>query len=99
MQCLARVLLALGAATAWARRLLRPPQVNPEEYERVRCDLCNGTGIWIGLREHSLSEPKPVGFYEGDHCPKCCGEGWLRSSAPDREGEGPSLGTRRAHVG
>ncbi len=82
MRVVARILLALGATIAWIRRLLSRPQVNPEEYERVRCDLCNGTGIWIGLREHSLSEPNPVGFYAGDHCPKCCGEGWLTVKRP-----------------
>jgi hypothetical protein len=62
---------------AWIDRLLARLQSNPEEYEQTRCDLCGGTGIWIGLRPHDVSEPKPVGFYRGDHCPRCHGKGWL----------------------
>ncbi len=63
--------------TAWFDRLLHRQTRNPEEYERVRCDLCSGTGIWLGLQPHNATEPNPVHFYRGDHCPRCHGDGWL----------------------
>jgi hypothetical protein len=62
---------------AWIDRLLHRRQINPEEYEQRRCDLSEGTGIWIGLRPHGLSGPKPVDNYIGGHCPRCRGKGWI----------------------
>ena len=52
------------------RRLLRK-DINPEEYERVRCDLCRGTGLPI------VNGRPTAGWLVPRHCGRCHGKGWL----------------------
>jgi hypothetical protein len=68
---------------SWLDRLLRRSSpLNPEEYERVRCDLCDGTGRSIAFK---LGQ----GF-SGDGlrcvCGRCHGKGWLMARRDDGEG-------------
>jgi hypothetical protein len=49
----------------------RDPSPNPEEYKRVRCDLCNGTG---GARTFVTHDEA---VYPGNYCSRCHGQGWL----------------------
>jgi hypothetical protein len=68
----------------WLRKLVgRGPQLNPEEYERVRCDRCHGTGRaqqFGGGWDTSCEIP----------CGKCHGKGWLMvRRQPDEPHETP----------
>jgi hypothetical protein len=59
---------------SWLSRLFgHKSDVNPEEYERERCDICQGTGVKIS---------GPSGGVDDQHvmthkCWKCRGKGWL----------------------
>lgn len=56
---------------SWLRNLFGT-EINPEEYERVRCDLCNGTGLAMG------PDGRPsLGYKVPRHCGRCGGKGWL----------------------
>jgi DnaJ-class molecular chaperone len=57
----------------WLRKLLGREQVNPEEYEQVRCDVCGGEGMtMLGSPVH------PADQHTTSHqCWKCGGKGRL----------------------
>jgi DnaJ-class molecular chaperone len=56
---------------SWLSRLFgRESDVNPEGYERVRCDICHGTGARI-------SGPVDDQHVMTHKCWKCHGKGWL----------------------
>jgi DnaJ-class molecular chaperone len=57
---------------AWLARLLGREQLNPEEYERARCDECDGKGVLL-----SLSHGTYEGHVETRTCWKCHGKGYL----------------------
>jgi DnaJ-class molecular chaperone len=62
----------------WRRLLRRGPEPNPETQERVRCELCDGTGIEHVDGKMLMLGAKPV------RCPNCRGAGWLTmEKAPD----------------
>ena len=66
----------LGISLLWTQRRQEKArraagQYHPEEYERVPCDLCNGTGGGRGL----LTPEEAI--YPGNRCPRCHGQGWL----------------------
>ena len=68
---------ALGAYWLWSQRRQERAgwaavQDHPEEYERVPCDPCKGTGFARGL-----AGPGPERSYLANRCPVCHGEGWL----------------------
>ena len=68
---------ALGAYWLWAQRRQERAgwaavQDHPEEYERVPCGPCKGTGFARGL-----AGPGPERSYLANRCPVCHGEGWL----------------------
>jgi DnaJ-class molecular chaperone len=48
----------------------RRPPLSPEEYERVRCDVCQGKGMTQKLGAFGTS-----GSFHA--CWKCHGKGWL----------------------
>ena len=63
------------------RRLFGKEPINPEEYERVRCELCGGSGV-----RAASTMPRPLvrSFDSGvayrprvRKCGKCHGKGWL----------------------
>ena len=67
----------------WLRKALgRTPPLNPEEYERVRCDLCLGTGLMIERTTPDGSRPVQIKA-PMRHCKKCNGTGYLLVKKPD----------------
>jgi len=59
---------------SWLSRLFgRKPGVNPEEYERVRCDICHGTGVKISGPSSGVDDQHVMTH----RCWKCHGKGWL----------------------
>jgi hypothetical protein len=67
----------------WLRKALgMAPQLNPEEYERMRCDLCHGTGLMVERTTPDGSRPTqfkaPL-----RHCGHCHGKGYLLVKRPD----------------
>jgi len=67
------------------------PQMNPEEYERVRCELCHGSGHFWQVPDAN-GRPGPI--LRGN-CPDCHGKGWLMvakdpAESRDTPGEHPS---------
>ena len=70
------VVPVLGIRLLWAQRREETArttavQDHPEEYERVPCDLCKGTGSASDLLAPDESR------YLGTRCPICYGVGWL----------------------
>jgi hypothetical protein len=58
---------------SWLGRLLgRDPQLNPEQYERVRCDRCDGRG-----HPPLPYRPGDVTYNMRVPCGKCDGKGWV----------------------
>lgn len=66
----------------WLRGLFGLERLNPEDWERVRCDACRGTG---GIRTRGANV---------HWCWKCHGKGWLMVR---RAAEVPN-GTPTAHA-
>jgi hypothetical protein len=52
--------LTYAVRMGWLVRLFGRESFNPETQERVRCEACHGTGLWI--QRHNASTPNPVGF-------------------------------------
>jgi hypothetical protein len=67
----------------WLRKLLGRKQVNPEEYERVTCDVCDGTGRLLLSRK--ARDFTPTGNFRNLHCPVCHGRGWRPVRKPDEQ--------------
>jgi DnaJ-class molecular chaperone len=62
---------------SWLDRLLGRELLNPEEYERVRCELCDGKGIRMGARA-------PADHRERFHtCKECKGKGYVLKRKPE----------------
>jgi len=59
------------------RKLLGRERVNPEEYERVRCDVCGGKGVNQQLGAFGTSGSIHA-------CGKCHGEGWILMKRPEK---------------
>ena len=55
----------------WLYKLLGRERLNPEEYERVRCDVCDGKGATL-----SSSHGQYEGHVETHQCWKCHGKGY-----------------------
>ncbi len=60
--------------SAWLRRIFGHGHKNPEDYERVRCDRCNGTGLILDLpgnvKANQYRAPAPK-------CGRCHGKGFV----------------------
>jgi hypothetical protein len=74
------VVPVLGIRLLWTQRREETAgtaalQDHPEEYERVPCDLCKGTGSASGVTSGLIVQHESV--YLGNRCPMCHGEGWL----------------------
>lgn len=72
------------------RRLGRHASPDPEEYKRVLCDLCNGTG---GARPFLTHEEA---IYPGNYCPRCHGQGWFMVKQDPDELRGMFVNATRA---
>lgn len=57
----------------WLHKLLGRERLNPEEYERVRCDICDGKGMtMLGSPVHPSDQ-----HITSHQCWKCHGKGYL----------------------
>jgi DnaJ-class molecular chaperone len=63
---------------SWIDTLLGRKSYNPELYDRVQCEACNGTGLptWGG-------RPHPSRRGERAACPQCGGKGYTLVKKPD----------------
>jgi DnaJ-class molecular chaperone len=60
----------------WLRRLFGKEPINAEEYERVRCDVCGGTGIRTASA--TPADPRSGAFQPRVRaCGKCHGKGFV----------------------
>ena len=64
------------------RRLFSQRTINPDEYERVRCDACHGTGQREAMF-HMSPLPGVVSVDREPKCLQCDGTGWLLVKKPD----------------
>jgi hypothetical protein len=72
---------AYNRAMGWLQNLLSRGR-NPEEYERLRCPVCDGTGLpAFGGHSHSSNSMAPP------HCARCGGKGWLMVKRQPEEDE------------
>ena len=53
--------------------------LNPEKYERVQCDACDGRGVVLS----TLLTQVDGGHVETHRCWKCHGKGWLMVKRSD----------------
>ena len=75
----------------WLRTLFGRGRVNPDEYERVRCDACRGTGLRSADAGTAIPPSRPIIDSQAAYvsalshpsmstqnvCRKCDGKGWL----------------------
>ena len=65
----------------WLRNLLGRRR-NPEQFERVRCEVCNGTGLVL----QTGAPGGPAGNQQRGripHCGKCRGRGYVMVKRPE----------------
>jgi hypothetical protein len=79
---------------SWLRRLFeRDPQLDPEDYARVRCDACDGTGLPLRSRRDSWGSMPFVDRRGDPHCVKCYGKGYIMvKRKPEVPREAPEAG-------